>query len=104
MFRPANSFTIAELDIWLDEYENKLGEKIDRVVVDYLNKFKKVKGSRTESDWDSERRLTDDLRALMIVKGKRGVTAAQTNRYGIFNKEGTATETVKYLLLRVYRK
>lgn len=79
LYQPANSFSVDDLYVWIDEYQNKNEIKFDRICVDYLNKMRKKKGRES---WDEERRLTDDLRALGIAKDARIITAAQTSRKG----------------------
>jgi KaiC/GvpD/RAD55 family RecA-like ATPase len=94
MYKAAGTYSVQDLDVWLEEQELKTGTRFDRVIVDYIDKFKKVKMSRTSDEWDDVRRLSDDLRALAIARDLRIITAAQTNRSGIVNREGGQTETV----------
>lgn len=94
MYKPAGTFTVQDLDLWLEEYEIKHGEKFDRVIVDYMDKMKKLKAFKNSDDWEDIRRIADDLRAVAIARNLKIITAAQTNRSGIVSKEGSATETV----------
>lgn len=95
MYKAAGTYSVSDLDLWLEEYELKYGKRFDRVIVDYIDKFKKPKSGKSSDEWeDPMRRLSDDLRAVAIARDLRIITAAQTNRSGIVNREGTQTETV----------
>jgi len=92
IYRSPNTFSVEELSIWLDEYEYRNDLRFDRVIVDYIGKFKKPQGKNLQL-FDQERLLTDELRALAISRDIRIVTAAQTNRGGIKTKDGV-TKTI----------
>ena len=93
MYRAAGSFTVDDLEMFIEDHYLRTGDHFDRIIVDYLNKFKRVKADRNSQGFDDERKLTDDFRAMIIRQNSRGITAAQTNRSGIVNREGTATES-----------
>lgn len=94
MYKPADTFSIPDLDLWLEEYELMTGIRFQRVIVDYMNKFKKAKASKGSDEWVDVRKLSDDFRALGIARKLKMITAAQTNRSGIMNREGIQTESV----------
>jgi KaiC/GvpD/RAD55 family RecA-like ATPase len=80
VYVPANSFTVEDLDYMIEDLCMQSGVKFDRIIVDYMNKFKKRKSGKNSESWEDDRRLTDDLRAMAIEKKVRIITAAQTNR------------------------
>lgn len=93
MYKAAGTYTIQDFDLWLEEQELKSGLRFERVIVDYIDKFKKTT-SRSTDDFEDTRRLADDLRAVAIARNLRIITAAQTNRSGIMTREGGNTERV----------
>jgi len=100
MYRAASSYTVADLEMFIDEYELRTGERFDRIIVDYLNKFKKVKANQRSQDYDDIRKLTDDFRDMIIRRNTRGITAAQTNRSGIVNREGSLSESTNEAMIQ----
>lgn len=90
LYQPANTFSVADLEAWIEQDFATTGLRYDRIIIDYMQKLKKPKSKDT---WDAERRLTDDLRALMLKLSTRGITAAQTSRVGTsIGKDGGPTE------------
>lgn len=85
-YAPANTFTPEDLRVWLDEKENELGKKIDRLIIDYMSKLKKKEIRRGATGME-DRLLTDELRALGIDRGMRIITAGQTTRAGILTEK-----------------
>jgi KaiC/GvpD/RAD55 family RecA-like ATPase len=94
MYRAPNTFTVSEFDLWLEEYELKHGIRFDRIIVDYMNKFKKGKTAEKVNDWDAVRFMTDELRAIAIARNTKIITAGQTNRGGLYDKEGSENSEV----------
>jgi len=100
IYRPANSFSIQDLELFIDEYELQHNMMFDRIIIDYMNKMKKPKIASGSAIGESERILSDELRSLAIAKNTRVITASQTNRSGITNKEGTSTESTSETMVQ----
>lgn len=99
VYKPANSFSIDDLDLWLEEYQLKNKVVFDKVIVDYIDKFKKMKVHKGSATHEDDRKLADDLRAMAIKRQLRVITAAQTTREGIDTGD-KETHTVRETMMQ----
>jgi hypothetical protein len=90
MYKKPGTFSVEDLDLFVEDYELRTGITIDTIIVDYIDKFKKSH-YRDLQDVDKDRKCSDNFRAIGISRNKRVKTAVQTGR-GAIARQGMETE------------
>jgi len=72
--------TVPEVEMYLKEYEDKTGVKLDVIVVDYINILTNYRNPNSENTYLKVKQIAEDLRSMAIRNDWIIITATQITR------------------------
>lgn len=81
---PAKATTVLQVEEWIDNIEEKYGQKLDLLVIDYADK---LRSHKSEDEYQAMNTVYEGLRLLVDARGIYFWTASQATR-GKDRKEG----------------
>lgn len=89
---PTSQATVHDIEGYLAELEESIGEKIKFVLIDYINILENYRNPNSENTYLKIKNLAEDLRAIMQRRGYIGATVTQVSGTGIGSSDLTARD------------